>query len=81
MITEAEYKRLKALADTAKSERDKALGQLDAAMTTLRDEFGCNTIEKAQKKLKELNEEADAGEEAYNAAKAKFEQDWDERLP
>ena len=80
MIDEAEYRALKKKAEDAKTERDKAQGQLDAAMATLRDEFGCDTIEEAQEKMKKLEAEATKTEAAYETAKSKFETDWNERL-
>ena len=80
VISEKEYKRLKRMADEAKTESDRAQGQLDAAMATLKNEFGCSNMKQAEKVLEELNAEMEKAQEDYDKAKKKFEEEWSERL-
>lgn len=77
-MDEAAYKKLKARVDTARQTRDRAAGQLDGVMGRLKREFGCDTIGEAEALAKKLNREAKAAEEAFDAAAAKFEEEWNE---
>lgn len=79
-IDEAEFKKLKHRAEAARQARDKASGQLDAAMERLQTEFGCNTIEEAEAKATKLKREAEKAETAYHRAVKEFEEQWDDRL-
>lgn len=78
MIDEAKYKSLKRRADEARQTRDKAAGQLEATMDRLQNEFGCDSVEAAQRKANQLNKEAAAAEKTYNKAVAAFEEAWGE---
>jgi len=79
-VSEKEYKALKRKADEARQARDKAAGQLDAAMERLQVSFGCKTLEDAKRKAAELEREADKAEAAYSKAVKVFEEEWDEYL-
>lgn len=76
MIDEKEYKRIKRAADEARQARDRAAGHLEGVMERLREEFGCDTIQAAEKKLKTLTKEAKAAEAAYREAVEAFEEKW-----
>lgn len=71
-----EYQQLKRKAEAAKAAADRAAGKAEAAMAELRATYGCNTLEEAEQKHAVYQEEADALERAYNAEKAKFEEEW-----
>jgi len=79
-IDEQEFKRLKRRAMAARAARDKAAGQLEAAMERLESEFGCATIAAAEKEAARLEREAVKAEGVFNKAVATFEEEWDERL-
>lgn len=76
MIDEAKYKKLKKQAEEARSDRDRATGQLEAIMARLHDEYDCDTIEQAEKKLTKLTKAAKEAEAAYDSAVEEFEEQW-----
>lgn len=78
MIDEQEFRRLKDRAEKARQTRDKAAGQLEAAVTRLQDEFGCETIEAAEAMIEKLDKETAQAEKAYNEAVETFEAEWSE---
>jgi len=78
-IDEKTFTALKRKVDNARSERDRAEGQLDAAMQRLEDEFGCKSLPAAKKKLATLEREATDAEAAYEEAVAAFKEEWDGR--
>jgi len=80
MIDEAEFKRLKKKAEDARTARERAAGKLEAAMTRLKEEFGCETIAEAKTKAKQLDKEASQAEKDYETAKAEFEEEWEDEL-
>ncbi len=80
MIDEAAYNKLKRRVDTAKQTRDRATGQLDGVMDRLKKEFGCDTIDAAEKKANQLEREAVVAERAFDEAAAKFEKEWGDHL-
>lgn len=75
---EAEYKRLRTLADQAKAEHDRAQGALEQAVAALRDEFGVDTLEGAEELLVGLQAEAAKADKAFSRAMAKFAKEWDD---
>jgi hypothetical protein len=79
-INEKEFKRLRRKAEAARVARDKAAGQLEAAMDRLQDEFGCNTVEAAEKKVAQHDREAKKAEASFEKAVAAFEEEWDDQL-
>lgn len=79
-IDEEEFKRRKRRAEIARQTRDKASGQLEAAMDRLRVDFGCNTIKEAEKLAAKLTEDVTRAEATYNKAAIAFEEEWDDRL-
>ena len=79
-IDEKQYRELKRKADSARQARDRAKGQLEATMTRLKDEFGCDTVAKAEKLATRLKKDAAKAEAAYDQAVAEFEEAWDDHL-
>lgn len=79
-IDEAKFKKLKRAAEEARQARDRAAGQLEAAMDRLKDEFGCDTVEEAQDLAKLLDAQAAEAEAAYDEAVEAFEEEWSEHL-
>lgn len=75
-IGASEYKALRDRVDTVRRDRDRAAGQLDALMERLRDEFGCNTLEEAEKYEATLAAEVDRTAKALQHATAEFETKW-----
>ena len=80
MIDEQEYKKLKRLAEEAQSDKDRATGQLEAAMQRLRDEFECDSLEEAEALQKRLDKEAAKTEKEYDAAREAFKVEWGEKI-
>ena len=79
-VDEQEFKKLRRRAQAAQQARDKAEGQLEAAMERLHDEFGCDTVKAAEAMAKDLKREAEAAEAAYDEAAASFEEAWEAQL-
>ena len=79
-IDERKFRELKKKADGARAARDKATGQLEAAMERLQNEYGCTTIEEAEKKLAQLDRDAAKAEAGFEKTVTAFEEGWDERL-
>ena len=80
MITDAEYQVLKSKADKLRKEAEKAEGSLETLMKRLKDEYGLDSLEAAQDKIKELTAVVATAEAAYNSKLAAFEEEWGERL-
>ena len=74
------YQQLKAAADAAQSEADKAAGAAEQILAKLKADYGCANLAAAERKAKELDAAATAAEEEYNAALAEFENEWGGRL-
>ena len=70
------YNKIKAAADAKRKEVDQAEGALRQQMSDLKEKFGCETIEQAEAKLAELDEQLAAAEKTYNEELAAFEAKW-----
>ena len=70
---------LKRKVETLKSEVDQAKGALDSAMERL-SEFGCSTIEEAEKILITLQSQADEAKADFDKSMAEFEEKWKGKL-
>lgn len=79
-MNEADYTKLKRRVDTARQTRDRATGQLDGVMERLKKEFGCDTIEEAERAANKLEKEAVIAERAFTEAAAAFEKEYGDRL-
>lgn len=77
-IDEAEFRQRKRQAEQARQTRDKASGQLEAAMERLHTEFDCDTIEDAEKKASKFARDAARAEKEYDLAAKEFEEAWSE---
>lgn len=75
-LTEQKYRQLKQEMETAKSEADRAQGQLDQLMTRLKEDFGCATLKEAKAKLEELEKEKATAEKAFEKALRAYEMEW-----
>ena len=64
--TAQRYERLKQEVAEHNSAADRAQGRLDAAMKTLKDDFGCDTLDEAREKLRKAQEKLEALEEELN---------------
>ena len=70
------YTKLKARAEKAKSDVNRAEGVLEEQKKKLKSEFNVETIEEAEKLLETLGKERKEAEEKYNAEFAAFETKW-----
>lgn len=79
-MNEVEYKKLKARVEAARATRDRAAGQLDGVMARLLKDFGCSTIEQAEKLVNKLEREAAVAEREFDDAAEKFQKEFDEHF-
>lgn len=75
-----QYKRLRARADKAKSDIDKAEGSLEQLMKKLLEDFECKSILEAEQKHEELKTQLEELEEQYQTELEAFEKEFGERL-
>ena len=66
--------------DELKREIIKAEGALEQLTDRLQSEFGCKTLEQAEKLLQKMQKEAEQAEDKYNEALSEFEEEWSEVL-
>jgi hypothetical protein len=71
-----EFQQLKNNVARLQRESAKAAGALEEQMKRLKTEFGCDTMEGAQKLLKKLDAEVTTAERQYQTSMAKFQKDW-----
>lgn len=72
-LDERKFRRLKLAAEAARTERDKAVGELDAAKRQIKEKFDCSSIKEAEKLWTKFNKEAAKLETAYDTAVNDFE--------
>lgn len=70
------YTDLKERVDTAQRKADKAEGELEAQMDRLREEYECDSLEEANKKLKSLEKEEAKLIKKRDKAINDFEEKW-----
>lgn len=70
------YLSLKKRVEAAQQESDKAEGALGEVMNQIKDEFGCNTLNEAKRKLKQLRKQEEASKKDFDDALEKFEEKW-----
>lgn len=75
-----EFDRIKKKVAKAKTDHDRAQGAYDEQMKKLKEEFGVDTIEDAEKLLVDLEKEEKQFEEEYNEAKKEFEEKWGDKI-
>ena len=72
MATIDELTRLRQKAETLKSEADRAAGALAQVMQRLKIEFGCETLEQAEAKLKTIEKDTAEAEAEFTEALDEF---------
>ena len=72
------YLKLKKKVELAQQQADQAKGALQEIMKQLKKEFGCNTLQEAKKKLKQLERQKKSSKKEFDEAVEKFEEDWKE---
>lgn len=77
---EDDYKRLKQQTDQLLKEFNRAEGQLDGLLDTLRTEFECDSVEQAQDLLAKLQRQELKQRKALELAMSEFEEEWGEIL-
>lgn len=70
------YLNLKKKVESAQQKADQAEGGLSEVMKQLKHEFGCNTLNEAKRKLKQMESQEADSKERFDAALEKFEEDW-----
>ncbi len=80
MIDLDEYQTLKRKAEKAKSDVARAEGALEQQMKSLKDEFDCESIEDAEKMLKDLEKKESVAETKYNKELEEFKNKWEDKL-
>lgn len=79
MITEEKFRQLRQAHENAKSEAERAEGALTQLMSQLKSEFGCDSLEEAQEKLRKLQKQQAREKEALEVAVAEYEKKWPDR--
>ncbi len=74
------YLELKENVEEAERQANQAEGALGQVMKQLKTEFGCSTIEAANKKLKKLQQQVNVAEKSFNTAVEVFEEKWENEL-
>jgi len=75
-----QYKRLRARADKAKSDTDKAKGSQEQLQKKLMEDFQCISIEDAEQKHEELKFQLEELERQYDRELESFEREFREKL-
>lgn len=76
MITEEQYRALREEVEEAKQQAERAAGALEQLTEQLKQEYGCENIKQAKKKLAELEEQAQEAEDAFNKAYSDYKRKW-----
>ena len=71
---------MKKQVEKLRAEADRAAGKVEQLMAQLKDQFGCDTIEDAQKKLKKLERDKIKAKKIFDTKLKLFESEWGERL-
>jgi len=80
MSTEADFEKLKRTRDRLQSEVDQSKGALEETMSRLKKDFGCYTLQEAEKLLKKTDKELDKATEEFEEAMAAFQKEWGDDL-
>jgi len=70
------YEQLKQKVDQYQREADRAAGALAQLLERLKEEFGCDSIEEAEKLARKLKKERDKTEKEFAEALEEFETEW-----
>lgn len=74
------FHKLKKQVAALQRKTDKAQGALDTVMERLRREFGCSTLEDAEKLLRKLREQERKASSTFKAKRRRFEKKWSKVL-
>ena len=74
------YEELKSDVEEAQQKVQRAKGSIDELMKRLKQEFGCNTVAEAEKKLVQLKKQSDTLEAEFDKKMKKFEADYADKL-
>jgi len=80
MIDVKEFERLRSDVSRLQREADKAAGAHAEQMKQLKKEFGCETLEDAERLLRKLEREAAKAEAKYVDALDRFRSKWNKEL-
>jgi hypothetical protein len=74
-----DFSKIKEKIRLAETKKIKAEGSLEEALRHLKEEFGCNNIEEAEKKILEIQADIDKGEEDLDVLLERIERlaDWE----
>lgn len=72
---------LKERVNRLQREADKSQGALERILAQLKEEFGCDSLEKAGELLSHLESKERRTRKKFERVLAKFERDWDGKLP
>lgn len=61
-------------------DRDRASGALEEAMKSLKEEFGCRSLEEAEEKLEQMKIEEEESRKRFETGMAEFNRTWAEVL-
>ena len=70
------YLSLKKRVDKSQQEADQAEGGIQEVTNQIKREFGCDTLNAAKRKLKQLEKQETTSKKAFDDAVEKFEKDW-----
>lgn len=75
-MNEEQFRKLKREVEEARGEADRAQGALDQVRKSLKDDFECEDIQSARKKLTDLEDKKAAAEAAFEKAQAAYIKKW-----
>lgn len=79
MASVKEYLELKRKVENAQQLVDKAKGALEQLIRNLKQDFNCNTIEEAEKKLRSLQAERGNLEQQFDDEVEEFKKKWKDK--
>lgn len=74
------YEELKSEVETAQASVSKAEGALESHMSSLKEDFDCDSLDEAEELLEKFRKEAKTAETDYKEKLAEFEDKWKEYL-
>lgn len=74
------FMELKSAVERWKKERDKAEGAFSQLMSVLQKDFGCGSLEEAEKKISEMMNELESVSREFEESLASFETKWGDKL-
>jgi len=74
------FTRLKEKAEALRTEAEQAKGALNQLKKKLEEDFGCQSIEDAERLLEKYEKEVKKAEEDYGEELISFEEEWGEKL-